>query len=374
MGAIASFCIEDKLTLFTEVYTEVGVYIIEVYHSSNLSNCLRFPIFVRHLLAVCTLFHTRKEDSDKMRNLIRQVRRQPGFHTINEDNNPNATRSLSDREFLLGASKRDGGDSSLQDNTTTFVRDMCIVIRSCWKSGLLVGSCCGMLAFAVVILQSHDHGNPMRSSSSAIDKGWMGSLHGWMGRQPQHSSVSVVSSKSIYTLFIYYLFIWLLQSIYTSFNTFYFTPQATSRPIPTAQQQASMRDMYMRASVTLVPSEKEDTKEGMKKKDVRTVVLQGGSQKAGDAGHINLPLSFYEGIHFGVSAWNPWANVSRLVCIHICPNLQGIMMMIRSGFLYLRVIFCLYFHSVSENSKRDAGLRKAMEDILISDSSVVYNA
>ncbi len=77
----------------------------------------------------------------------------------------------------------------------------------------------------------------------------------------------------------------------------------------------------MHASVTLLPSEKEDSKEGMKKNKAMTTVVLQGSQKAGDAGHVNLPLSFYEGIHFGVSAWNPWGNTSRLVCRHLCPKL-----------------------------------------------------
>ncbi len=65
----------------------------------------------------------------------------------------------------------------------------------------------------------------------------------------------------------------------------------------------------MHASVTLQLSEKEDNEEGMNTNMI-TVTLQ-GSQKAGDIGHIKLPLSFYEGIHFGISAWNPWGNASR---------------------------------------------------------------
>ncbi len=142
---------------------------------------------------MCTLFNAREEESDNMRSLIRQDRRHSRFRTISEgnDNNPNATWSLSDREFLLDGGKGDS-DSSLQDNMT-FMRDIWIAIRSSWKAGLLVGSSCGILALAVVLLQTHDHGNPMRSSSSVIDRDWRGSLHGWQGQQPPLSSVSVVS-------------------------------------------------------------------------------------------------------------------------------------------------------------------------------------
>ncbi len=68
----------------------------------------------------------------------------------------------------------------------------------------------------------------------------------------------------------------------------------------------------MHASVTLQLSEKEDDEKGMNKNMLAAVTLQ-GSQKAGDIGHIKLPLSFYEGIHFGISAWNPWGNASRSV-------------------------------------------------------------
>lgn len=39
----------------------------------------------------------------------------------------------------------------------------------------------------------------------------------------------------------------------------------------------------------------------------RSVILQGGTT-ASKEGHLRLPDEFYQGLHFGVSAWNIWGE------------------------------------------------------------------
>ncbi len=38
-----------------------------------------------------------------------------------------------------------------------------------------------------------------------------------------------------------------------------------------------------------------------------TVILQGGTA-ASKEGHLRLPGQFYQGLHFGISAWNTWGE------------------------------------------------------------------
>ncbi len=134
--------------------------------------------------------YTPESKNDNMSSSTRQGRRHSRFCTNGEgkNNNAGAMWGMSDRDFLLDGGKGDICGSQ-QDNMT-FMHDIWIAMRSHWRAGLLVGSGCGILALAVVLLQTHDHGNPMRSSSSVIGRGWSGSFHGWHGQKPLLSVVS----------------------------------------------------------------------------------------------------------------------------------------------------------------------------------------
>ncbi len=126
--------------------------------------------------------------NDNMSSSTQQGRRHSRLRTNGEgkDNNAGAMWGMSDRDLLLDGGKGDTCGSQQVD--TTFIHDIWIAMRSHWRAGLLVGSGCGILALAVVLLQTHDHGNPMRNNISVIGRDW--SFNGWNGRKPPFSIVS----------------------------------------------------------------------------------------------------------------------------------------------------------------------------------------
>ncbi|CAM9737427.1 unnamed protein product [Ectocarpus sp. 12 AP-2014] len=78
------------------------------------------------------------------------------------------------------------------------------------------------------------------------------------------------------------------------------TPRLPARRIPPADEQAFLHDSRMRGATTI------NIGEGSRGSH-RHVVLQGATA-APKEGHLRLPDQFYQGVHFGVSAWDIWGE------------------------------------------------------------------
>lgn len=77
------------------------------------------------------------------------------------------------------------------------------------------------------------------------------------------------------------------------FNPLSTNAQQVPRRIPSAAQQETMRNVYLRSATTMVLRGRE------------AVTLQ-ALQHVPNGQHIRLPQSFYDNVHFGLSGWNPW--------------------------------------------------------------------
>eukprot|EP00903_Cladosiphon_okamuranus_P014096 g13102.t1 len=78
------------------------------------------------------------------------------------------------------------------------------------------------------------------------------------------------------------------------------TPRLPARRIPSAEEQAFLHDSWMYGATTIRIGE-------MRGEAKRPIVLQGATA-APKEGHMRLPDQFYQGLHFGLAAWDEWGE------------------------------------------------------------------
>ncbi|CAM9239896.1 unnamed protein product, partial [Scytosiphon promiscuus] len=81
------------------------------------------------------------------------------------------------------------------------------------------------------------------------------------------------------------------------------TPRLPVRRIPPAEEQAFLHDSRMRGATTI---QIDGGGRGGQPHQLK-VILQGATI-APKEGHLRLPDQFYQGVHFGVSAWDSWGE------------------------------------------------------------------